>query len=163
MKNLVNGLNNALEMSVAGGRIFKVPDKTNENLEQPIDYRQQAIEDQERLWKREDEIRAHIEEREDTAYQRAMEDAQKAGINPNLVGLEPAQSAGGLNSASGMDYTMQSAEYNRETEKIKAKYERETQMLIQQIANEFNMKENEKDRLVKLFQTGGYVGAQLLK
>lgn len=32
-----------------------------------------------------------IWEREDSAYQRAAEDARKAGINPNLVGLEPAQ------------------------------------------------------------------------
>ena len=135
----------------------EIQDMTDTNIIQPINYRQQAIEDQQRLWKREDEIRAHIEEREDTAYQRAVEDATKAGINPNLIGLNPAQSGGGINSASTIDYSMQKASFDRETQKI-----------IQAIANEFEMNENQKDRLSDLFgrllSAGGTItGAKILK
>lgn len=134
-----------------------IEDKTWENIEQPINYRQQAIEDQERLWAREDKIREHIEAREDSAWQRAVEDMKKSGINPNLVDAGPAQSGGGLSSASGMDYTMQQEEYDRETQKI-----------IQAIANEFQMNENQKDRLTdllgRLLGAGGTMaGAKILQ
>jgi hypothetical protein len=137
--------------------INRILDTTYQNIEEPVNYRQQAIEDQERLWAREDKIREHIEAREDSAYQRAVEDARKAGINANLIDLNPAQSGGGISSASGMDYTLQQEEYDRETQKI-----------IQAIANEFQMNENQKDRLSdllgRLLGAGGTIaGAKILK
>lgn len=137
--------------------IQTIEDKTEENIVQPVNYRQQAIEDQERLWAREDKIREHIESREDSAWQRAVEDMKKSGVNPNLVDAGPAQSGGGISSASGIDYTMQQEEYDRETQKI-----------IQAIANEFQMNENQKDRLADLVgrllgASGTIAGAQILK
>lgn len=141
----------------AEAKTNNIQDKTEENIIQPVNYRQQAISDQERLWKREDEIREHIESREDSAWQRAIEDIKKSGANPNLVNAGPAQSGGGVSSASGMDYTMQQEEYDRETQKI-----------IQAIANEFQMNENQKDRLAdllgRLLGAGGTMaGAKILQ
>lgn len=39
------------------------------------------------------EDRAHTEEREDSAYQRAVADMRKAGLNPYTVGANPAPSS----------------------------------------------------------------------
>lgn len=39
------------------------------------------------------EDRAHSEMREDTAYQRAVEDMRKAGLNPYTIGSTPANSS----------------------------------------------------------------------
>lgn len=156
-ENLITSMKYGSQIRKDTAKAIKIIDETMNNLENPIDYRQQAIEDQERLWKREDEIREHIEAREDSAWQRAVEDMKKAGVNPNLVDAGPAQSGGGISSASGMDYTMQQEEYDRETQKI-----------IQAIANEFQMNENQKDRLTdlldRLLGAGGTIaGAKILK
>lgn len=139
-----------------------IQDKTDENVEQNITqpltvFQQKALDEQERQWEREDQIREHVEAREDSAWQRAVEDMRKAGVNPNLVNAGPAASGGGITSATGQDYTMQSAEFDRET-----------QELITAIEQEFEMSENQKDRLTELFgkflQAGGTIaGAGILK
>lgn len=136
---------------------YRIQDKTDENTIQNINYRQQALEDQERAWAREDAIRKETQEREDSAWQRAVEDMRKAGVNPNLVNAGPAASGGGITSATGQDYTMQSA-----------KFDRETQELITAIEQEFEMSENQKDRLIDVFgkvlqASGTIAGAKILK
>lgn len=143
--------------------INDIVDKTDENIIEPIDYQQEAIKAQERQWAREDEIRAHVEAREDSAYQRAIEDARKAGINPNLVGITPAGSGAGITTATPLDYTMQSAEYDRETQQQLAEYDRETKRILQILEQEFKMEENEKDRLAKIIGQGLTAGAIVLR
>lgn len=71
---------------------------------------------QNKIWEREDTIRKETQEREDTAYQRAVEDMRKAGINPNLVGINPANSGGGIVNAGnvmGNKSSTQSAEIEK--------------------------------------------------
>lgn len=100
-----------------------------------IDYAQSQMKDElEEAYRREDEIRKHVEAREDSAYQRATRDMRSAGIDPNLVGVTPSASGGGITNASRMDMTRFTAAVD---------------MIMQEIQNEFQMNENEKDRLHK--------------
>lgn len=131
-----------------------IQDTTNDNVETSIggNWQDWAKEMQERQWQREDEIRAETQAREDSAWQRAVADMQKAGVNPNLVNASPAASGGGITSATGIDYTV----YEKEMEK-------EIALLEQFIDNEFNASENQKDRLTnligKILNIGGLIGA----
>lgn len=131
-----------------------IQDTTNNNVETSIggNWQDWAKEMQERQWEREDAIRAETQAREDSAWQRAVEDMQKAGVNPNLVNAGPAASGGGITSATGIDYTV----YEKEMEK-------ELALLEQFIDNEFNASENQKDRLTNLIgriiSMGGLIGA----
>lgn len=151
-------------MIKAGQKVANViQDKTDENTIQNINYRQQAIEDQERAWAREDAIRKETQAREDTAYRRAVEDARKAGINVNLTGITPAGSGGGISTATPIDYTMQQAEYDRETQQQLAEYDRETKRMLQLLEQEFEMDQNEKDRLARLLNSGMVAGSIKLK
>lgn len=131
-----------------------IQDTTNDNVETSIggNWQDWAKEMQERQWQREDEIRAETQAREDSAWQRAVADMQKAGMNPNLVNAGPAASGGGITSATGIDYTV----YEKEMEK-------ELALLEQFIDNEFNASENQKDRLTNLIgrilSMGGLIGA----
>lgn len=52
--------------------------------------------DRTETWARDDKIRKETQQREDTAYQRAVADLRRAGINPNLINLQPASSGGGI-------------------------------------------------------------------
>lgn len=98
----------------------------------------------EEAYRREDEIRKETQEREDTAYQRAVEDMKKAGINPNIfAGASAAASGGGITNASRKDFT-----------KEMSKYEATIELLLTIINNEFKGSENEKDRIAKTIQTG---------
>lgn len=76
----------------------------NEDLKSIFDeMRKNALEDQKRAWEREDKIRAEEYERQDSAYQRAIEDMRKAGINPELIGIQPAQSGGASVSTANVN------------------------------------------------------------
>lgn len=92
------------------------------------------------LWEREDAIRKETQEREDTAYQRAVEDMRKAGINPNLVGVNPANSGGGIISATGQNLI------NTEMSGI-------INTAIAEINNTVKANENQKDRINEIIKT----------
>ena len=91
----------------------------------------------EEIWKREDNIRKETQEREDTAYQRAVEDMRKAGINPNLAGISPANSGGGITQASGM-------------QSITTEMSGIVSQAIAEINNSVKVNENQKDRITDI-------------
>lgn len=125
------------------GYIPNPGDNTDENLEEEVPYGP-TVEEQWELWKqireeqwaREDAIRKETQEREDTAYQRAIADMRKAGINPNLIGINPAESGGGITQASMPDMGMVTNQMNIDLKELQ-----------QIIDNNFKGDENEKDRL----------------
>lgn len=125
-----------------------IKDETNTNAESAsssLDY--QSIfnfmeEQQKKQWEREDAIRLETQQREDTAWQRAIEDMRKAGINPNLVNASPAESGGGITNTTGLDYTL----YKGELEKALKELEIE-------LEQSFKGEENTKDRIVNGFST----------
>lgn len=91
---------------VTGGTL----DKTGENEEVAIkpamstqEWMQFIEKNQKEQWAREDAIRKETQAREDTAYQRSVADMLKAGINPNLMNVQPASSGGGITQATGKD------------------------------------------------------------
>lgn len=151
-----------------------IKDKTFENVEQPINGQpneenmqvsnnstiQQAFENakklQEEQWAREDEIRKHVEEREDNAWVRSVRDMLKAGINPNLINASPAASGGGITQSTGIDYTIYEKEFDQNLE-----------LIMQEIDQNFQGNQNEKDRikeLIKSLITGGaLLGGAALK
>ena len=94
----------------------------------------------EEIWEREDAIRKETQEREDTAYQRAVEDMRKAGINPNLVGVSPAGSGGGITQATGQGM-------------ISTEMSGAIQEAIAQINNTVKADENQKDRISDIIKT----------
>ena len=96
------------------------------------------MQQQQRQWDREDEIRRETQEREDNAWQRAVADMRKAGVNPNLVNANPAESGGGITSATGLDYSPWTAEINKQLA-----------LMEQEIQNSFQGDENAKDRFTK--------------
>ncbi len=100
------------------------------------------------IWAREDEIRKETQAREDTAYQRAVEDMRKAGINPNLVGINPAASGGGITQAGGQ------STINTELNNI-------VETTLNKINNEVKMDEGQKNRTSDILRT--LVMALLLK
>ena len=147
-----------------------IEDKTFENIEQPITAPeenmqvsnnstiQQAFENakklQEEQWAREDEIRKHVEEREDNAWQRSVKDMLKAGINPNLINASPATSGGGISQSTGIDYTIYEKEFDQNLD-----------LIMQEIEQNFQGNQAEKDRikeLIKSLITGGSLIANAL-
>lgn len=99
-------------------------DTTNENIETQIngssiyDWLEQQ---QKKEW-----------EREDSAYTRMVADMQRAGINPNLYNATPMQSSSITNAG---------------TSAYSADLEKAVKELELQIEQDFQGKENEKDRL----------------
>lgn len=104
-----------------------------------------------KYYEREDAIRKETQEREDTAYQRAVEDMRKAGIDPNLLGVSPAQSGGGITSATQKDLTRYSTEMNVVMS-----------LVMQQIENEFKADQATKDRIVNSINNALSIGGKLL-
>ncbi len=90
----INGNNIEISTEEKGNNIEQSTENETTNNEAP---------NIKELWEREDKIRKETQAREDTAYQRAVEDMRKAGINPNLVGVNPAASGGGIIQASGQN------------------------------------------------------------
>ena len=124
----------------------EIKDETQTNVEIPIngvtvdEWKKLAEEYQQKQWAREDSIRQETQEREDTAYQRAVADARKAGINPNLVNINPAESGGGITQATGIDLSTMQSQMDTDLEKLQ-----------QLIDNAFKENENEKDRFNEIF------------
>lgn len=122
-----------------------LPDKDNkDNTSTEIgainsDLKESLSNDQKELWEREDEIRKHVEEREDSAYQRAVADMKKAGINPELLGVSPASSGGGITSASRLDNSLLNTD-------LSGAYSE----LIAQLNNNVKVDENQKDRILSI-------------
>lgn len=103
------------------------------------ELKESLLNDQKELWEREDAIRKHVEEREDSAYQRAVADMKKAGINPELLGVNPANSGGGITSASRLDNSLLNTD-------LSGAYSE----LIAQLNNNVKVDENQKDRILSI-------------
>lgn len=117
-----------------------IKDETNLNLEGNIGWLDQIEKWRNEQWEREDQIRKETQEREDSAYQRAVKDMQKAGINPNLMNVNPASSGGGITQATGVDTSVLTNQMNIDLDKMQ-----------QIIDNAFKEDENAKDRFMDVF------------
>lgn len=115
------------------------------------DLKESVSNDQKELWEREDEIRKHVEEREDSAYQRAVADMKKAGINPELLGVNPANSGGGITQASRLDTSLLNTD-------LSGAYSE----LIAKLNNEVKIDENQKDRILSIVNNFVDVAGKLL-
>ncbi len=115
------------------------------------DLKESLSSDQKELWEREDAIRQHVEEREDSAYQRAVADMKKAGINPELLGVNPANSGGGIIQASRMDTSLLNTD-------LSGAYSE----MIAQLNNEVKVDENQKDRILSIVNNFVDVAGKLL-
>lgn len=120
-----------------------IEDKTDENLgTKTISWIEWAEQEQAKRWARDDAIMYATWEREDTAWQRGVEDMRKAGINPNLVGAQPAASGGGITQSSGQNLEGLTSQMYIDADKM--------QQLIDQ---NFKGTEAEKERFTELFET----------
>lgn len=124
----------------------ETPNASNVDTEQIIASNEEMLK---KYWEREDKIREETQKREDTAYQRAVNDMRKAGINPNLLGINPANSGGGITQSSRIEPTA-SAEISGLTSEI-----------INAINNEIKIEENQKDRITDIIKT--ILGVGLIK
>lgn len=105
-----------------------------------------------KYWEREDTIRKEIQEREDTAYQRAISDMRKSGINPNLVGINPSNSSGGLTNATRVEELGSTVLNNATQEKI-AQMQRVFEEWETTIKNDTTISEGAKDRYIEVIKT----------
>lgn len=141
--------NNNNKTSTTPNSSNPILDKTFENIEVPIENKQEP-----KTWyELMKEEQAHREQREDTAYSRAIEDLRRSGVNINLLGnINPAAS-------SGADFSpMQTAS----NESI-AQYQGDLELLKTYIEQDFKGDENTKDRILGLIDTIGkfYIGSKL--
>ena len=104
-----------------------------ELLQQTLQW---AEEQQNKEWMRENEIRRETQEREDNALQRWVEDARKAGINPNLFNGQGATSGGGITSATGLNMS----QYETVANRLLTEWET-------MVNQEFEKNQNKKDRI----------------
>lgn len=118
--------------------------ETEENGNEDIQF------DLQKIWDREDAIRKETQEREDTAYQRAVADMRLAGINPNLTGVQPAQSGGGITNA-----TTNESNINTQLQII-------AQKAIAEIEKDVKLSEGEKNRATSIIASAIIAGARLL-
>lgn len=137
----------------------ELEDKTDENKEFTLNnfegYFDILKQLQQEQWAREDAIRAETQAREDSAYQRATEDMLKAGINPNLVGITPAQSGGGITQATGMNTGLLEEALNAETQKF-------MKLLEQDWKGDENSKDRVMDIVTSIMQMAGQLGMGLI-
>lgn len=118
------------------------------NMQTLIEFLEQ---DRNARWEREDAIRAETQAREDNAYQRAIDDMQKAGINPNLLGnITPAASGGGITNQAGLDMGALQTELMNQTD-----------ILEKMLDMEFKGDENTKDRWLEGISTFAQLFANL--
>ena len=131
--------------------IPSIEDETNKNVETEVPLSSteewlKLIQDaQKAQWEREDEKQRHLEEREDSAYQRAVADMRKAGINPNLMNVTPSES-GMVTSSTGMDFSTVTTQMNNEMKE-----------LLESIDKNFSGNENEKDRIIDFITSLGQI------
>ena len=145
-KTTIEALDNAFKNESAGENTIQ--DTTNESAGEnsviPIggSFDLNSLKElQKEQWAREDEIRKETQAREDSALQRAVEDAKKAGINPNLINIQPAASGGGITSATGIDYNGAQIEVEKYLTEIENMLDRE-----------LKADENQKDRFSDLLR-----------
>ena len=121
-----------------------IKDGTDENTGtttiSPMDWITKIEEWRENDRAREDQIRAETQAREDTAWQRGVEDMRKSGINVNLVGAQPAASGGGITSATGVNTSALTSSMNNEIKEM-----------LQVLEQGFKGNENDKDRFMQSF------------
>lgn len=147
-----NEPNNTVENEIGKGvepvinGLDNIEDKTKENLIQNVttnweDTTKWWEDQQKKVWEREDQIRKEVQEREDTAYERAIESLRRAGVNPNLLSsITPAASGGGLYNASQIDTSTLTTQMNIDLEKMQ-----------QMIDQAFEGDENAKNRFTDVF------------
>lgn len=147
LPNTTTGGSNNQEDTTMNDPIPAIPDKTEDNIINEIpyftntkEYIAWAEENQKKQWEREDAIRKETQDREDSAYQRAVADMKKAGINPNLMNINPAESGGGITQATGMDMST-----------INKILENKSNELVAFLNREFEGDENTKKQLTSLF------------
>lgn len=154
---------NHIEAQTQNGEITKLNPIDNQWIEF-------AINQQQKQWEREDQIRKEIQEREDNAIQRWVNDARKAGINPNLYSGTGAESGGGITSATGMDTSIAKQEMQNEHEAKQKELDRAFEEIQKQLDREFNATQAQKDRTMDLIKsvvqtiigTGGIVAGSLI-
>lgn len=94
----------------------------------------------------------HVDEREDSAYQRAILDMRKAGINPMLLGsISPAESKGVTGNIIGGLSQLTTANINNIADRI-----------IQMMQQEFTMSENQKDRTLEYIKMAVMAGSNIM-
>lgn len=123
----------------------KVTDDTFNNLENvitPFDPLKWAEEQQAKMWEREDAIREQTRYDQQHAYEYAVRDMERAGINPNLLGnITPAGSGGGITNATPADTAL-----------AQKQMEKDMELLKQAIDNAFKGEQNQKDRIWSLIE-----------
>lgn len=133
-----------------GLSVPSIKDETNNNVETEVplssteDWIKLIQDAQKAQWERDDAKQAHIEEREDSAYQRAVADMRKAGINPNLMNVTPAESGGGFTASQGMDFSPVTTQMNNEIKEV-----------LDEIEKSFQGGQNEKDRIKDMITSLG--------
>lgn len=137
----------------------ELEDKTGENKEFTLnnfegyfDILKQLRDEQ---WAREDAIREQTRYDQQHAYRYATEDMLSAGINPNLVGVTPAQSGGGITQATGMNTGLLEEALNAETQKF-------MKLLEQDWKGDENSKDRVMDIVTSIMQMAGQLGMGLI-
>ena len=128
-------------------------DKTEDNWEMDInnmDITQFLRDLMKEQWTREDTIRAETQAREDNAWERAVADMNRAGVNANLVNAGPAESGGGISNATGMDTSL-----------LNTKLQQQTELIKQAIEQGFKGDENQKDRLMEYITSAIQMAGQM--
>lgn len=132
-----------------------IKDTTGQNEEIPIgeNFNIDAYKElRNEQWQREDQIRAETQAREDTAWQRSIEDLRKSGANINLMNVQPAASGGGITSATGIDTSAGQLDLDKYLTELEGILDRE-----------LKADENTKDRIGDLISSIIFAGAMLLK
>lgn len=132
------------EQSGSSEQSGAIKDGTDENTGTttitPMDWVAKIEEWRENDRAREDQIRAETQAREDTAWQRGIEDLRKSGANINLMAAQPAESGGGITSATGVNTSALTNNMNNEIKEM-----------LQILEQDFKGSENDKDRYMTAF------------
>lgn len=125
-----------------------------------------ALQMRDEQWAREDAIRAETQAREDTAFSRAIGDLRRSGVNVNLLGnISPAESGGGITSATGIDSDTITQSMSADLETILQENQALIDKAILEIEQAFEKGENTKDRITEIVKSiitiGGLIGGKL--
>lgn len=134
-----------------------IQDSTSDNVEETINnyqgidnYIQMMREENDRILAKQEEWRKQDQERADNAYQRAIKDMYKSGIDPNQLGnITPAEVGGTVQSPSNVLGTG-----------LQTALTKEVDLLNMLIEKNFKGDENDKDRFTQTLNTVlGIIGA----